>query len=676
MKKTNVTFLLYILLLFSCTKNKNDIKLNSPSSNDSLDSFFKLANDDSISNDKRKVYIERIVKVISIQRNDSLNRVNYFKVANRYFNINDLENYKVITELIIKNSEKSNDSISLGKAYGYMSDYYIKKSNPDSTYLYNYKSEKLYKNLKDNSNIAKALLNKAILQHNENDFLSCEKTVFEALKYLRYSNNDEMIYESYNLLGIIYGELAEYKLSREYYNKAILMTDKNGMSPEYHLKAITLNNIGLLYRKQNKDYEAIQHFTLALQQKNIHNDRPNVYAILVDNLGYSKFKTKNYIDLPELFYEALRIKDSIHIVPEMILNRIHLSEYYSFKKDTAQAIKFAREAYDLANTNNEKRDVLATLKQLSNVEPKRALEYSAQYYKIDDSLQLAERKIRNKFARIEFETEELSIEKEKLVEQRKTLIYVGLAIILIGLFIYVIRLQAAKNRELTLVQEQQKANEEIYQLMLSQENKVEEVRQAEKQKIAQELHDGVLGKLFGTRMNLGILNTKNDEKGISDRSIYIDELKNLEQEIREISHDLNSAKTAVYNNFALMVNSFIETQQSVCTAAITFSIDPKIKWNLVDNTSKINLYRILQEAFQNINKHAEAKNVSVTLHQSENLIHLQIQDDGIGFNYNRKKNGIGLQNMRSRINGSAGSMTVETKIGVGTTLQFELPLHN
>ena len=557
-----------------------------------------------------------------------------------------------------------------------MSDYYIKKSNPDSTYLYNYKSEKLYKNLKDNSNIAKALLNKAILQHNENDFLSCEKTVFEALKYLRYSNNDEMIYESYNLLGIIYGELAEYKLSREYYNKAILMTDKNGMSPEYHLKAITLNNIGLLYRKQNKDYEAIQHFTLALQQKNIHNDRPNVYAILLDNLGYSKFKTKNYIHLPELFYEALRIKDSIHIVPEMILNRIHLSEYYSFKKDTAQAIKFAKEAYDLANTNNEKRDVLATLKQLSNVEPKRALEYSAQYYKIDDSLQLAERKIRNKFARIEFETEELSIEKEKLVEQRKTLIYVGLAIILIGLFAYVIRLQAAKNRELTLIQEQQKANEEIYQLMLSQENKVEEVRQLEKQKIAQELHDGVLGKLFGTRMNLGILNTKNDEKGISDRSIYIDELKNLEQEIREISHDLNSAKTAVYNNFALMVNSFIETQQSVCTAAITFSIDPKIKWNLVDNTSKINLYRILQEAFQNINKHAEAKNVSVTLHQSENLIHLQIQDDGIGFNYNRKKNGIGLQNMRSRINGSAGSMTVETKIGVGTTLQFELPLHN
>jgi len=167
---------------------------------------------------------------------------------------------------------------------------------------------------------------------------------------------------------------------------------------------------------------------------------------------------------------------------------------------------------------------------------------------------------------------------------------------------------------------------------------------------------------------------KNDEKAVASRVVFIDELKTLEQEIREISHDLNSEKTAVFNNFVVMVTHFFETQKTVCTAVITFAMDPKIEWNWVDNMAKINFYRILQEAFQNINKHANAQNVSATFTKVNDLIQLEIKDDGIGFNYARKKKGIGLQNMNSRINNSGGNMQIETEIGSGTLLKFELPL--
>lgn len=672
MKKT--IFLIFILLsLIGCKKTNKE---NNPkdSRQDSLAYFLEKANDVSIANEKRNQFNKKAVALIAKEQNDSMNRVNYFKVANRYFNIDALDDYKKTSLLLIENSLKAKDTASLIKAYSYMSDYYVSKNMSDSIYIYNYELQKLYTILKDDVNVAKCLLNKAILQHNESDFLGCERTVFTMLKKLRRANNYEMRYEAYNFLGIIYAELAEYKLSKEYYDKAIEIANMEEIQSAYQLKAATLNNLGILYTKQNKDKEALQFFNNAIVQESLFKDRPNIYAMVKDNIGYSKFKLKDYSQLPDLFFEALKIRDSLNIVPGIIINNIHLSEYYASKKDTSKAIEYANRAYAVANDNNEVRDLLPALKQLSNVKPKKALQYSSEYYKIDDSLKLAERRIKNKFSRIEYETEELVLQKDKLVEQRKTLIYIGLGIILLGIFIYVISSQAARNRELQLLQEQQQANEEIYQLMLHQQNRIEEVRQLEKKRIAQDLHDGILGKLFGTRLNLGFLNRNSDEAAIESRNIYIEELKTIEQEIREISHDLNSEKTAIFNNFVLMVSNFIENQRTVCKAEIHFTMDPLIDWNGIDNMAKINFYRILQEAFQNINKYAGAKNVFVTFAQNNSNIELKIEDDGIGFKYLKKKKGIGLSNMQTRINSSGGTMKVASEIGKGALLTFELPV--
>lgn len=668
-----IFFLLLVLFLISC-KKANKSQASATYRNDSLTYFFEMANKDSIVYEKRHRYATKAFNLISKESNDSISRVNYFKVANRYFNMAALEDYKKTTLLIINNSLEAKDTASLVKAYSYMTDYYVSKNAPDSIYIYNYKLEKLYTILKDNYNIANCLLNKAILQHNESDYLGCERTVFKMLKILRIENDNKMRYEAYNILGIIYGELAEYKLSKEYYIKALEISKMKNIPIERQLKATTLNNLGILYGKQGKNIEALEVYNVALTQDNLFENRPDIFAMLKDNMAYSEFKLARYSRLPSLFFEALKIRDSLNIVPGIILNNIHLSEYYAFKKDTLKAIEYANRAYNVASSNKEVREMLPVLKQLANAEPKKALQYSAEYYRIDDSLKLAERKIKNKFSRIEYETEELVLEKDRLVEQRKTLIYIGLAIILLGVLVYVIRFQAAKNRELKLLQEQQHANEEIYQLMLNQQDKIEEVRQLEKKRIAQDLHDGILGKLFGTRLNLGTLNNESNQQAIESRKAYIEELQTIEQEIREISHDLNSEKTAIFNNFVLMVSNFIENQRTVCKAEIHFTMDPLIDWNAIDNMAKINFYRILQEAFQNINKYAEARNVFVTFAQNNSKIELKVEDDGLGFNYLKKKKGIGLSNMQTRINSSGGTMTVASAIGKGATLRFELPV--
>lgn len=243
-------------------------------------------------------------------------------------------------------------------------------------------------------------------------------------------------------------------------------------------------------------------------------------------------------------------------------------------------------------------------------------------------------------------------------------------------FLFIIRTQRAKTRELVLKQAQQKANEDIYNLMIAQQTVVDESRAAEKKRIARELHDGVLGRMFGARLNLDSLNTSSDEESVKKRFNYLSELKNIEQDLREISHDLNREKTVLINNFVSIVNNLIEEQKASFEANVLCSIDESIKWEKIHNTIKINFYRILQEGLQNINKYAKAKNIKVEIKGDKENVYLIVEDDGEGFEVNKKSKGIGLQNMISRTNECHGIFDIKSEKGKGTSIAITIPYEN
>ena len=83
--------------------------------------------------------------------------------------------------------------------------------------------------------------------------------------------------------------------------------------------------------------------------------------------------------------------------------------------------------------------------------------------------------------------------------------------------------------------------------MISQQSTIETGRVKEKKRVAQELHDGVLGRMFGLRINLDSLNKFDDSTAVEKRNNYLLELKNIEQDIREISHDLSREKSELIN---------------------------------------------------------------------------------------------------------------------------------
>ena len=88
----------------------------------------------------------------------------------------------------------------------------------------------------------------------------------------------------------------------------------------------------------------------------------------------------------------------------------------------------------------------------------------------------------------------------------------------------------------------------------------------------------------------------------------------------------------------------------------------------------MNVYRILQETLNNINKHAKATKISLSLYIENNCLRLKIQDNGVGFNVSKSKNGIGLRNMTSRAEAINGKLEVDSEVNKGTTVCLKVDL--
>ncbi len=666
---------LFLFLFFiGCTK-KNNLDKNTNSPEDSLPVYLSLANDINLSYDFKQKYTQKAFSIIIKKKNDSLNRANLFKIANRYYNMNDLKSYKVTTELVLARAVLAQDSVYMAKAYTYLGDYYSSKVISDSAYRNYFKAQKIYLQINDQFNLAKTLISKASLQYNEADFFESEISVFKALEILKNKKDvNEQLYECYNLLGILYNEREEYDKALDYQNRALNTLNDKSIPLDFQLKATSFNNIGFIYLRMKNYKQAIFYFQKGLEEKNLFQEKTILYAMLLDNLAYSKLKSNRMDGLPDQFYKSLKIRDSLGLKVEMVSNQIHLSEYYAYKKDTFRAIQLSKKALFLSRSSDKLNNTLDALKQIAVVDPKNASKYSREYIRLNDKMLKAERNMGEKFSRIEYETNEIKDQNSSLQEKNKTLIYVFSICTLIGLFFYVYKTQQAKNRELLFKQQQQIANEDIYNLMISQQNEIELTRIKEKKKVAQELHDGVLGRMFGVRISLDSLDKIDEAEAAEKRRKYLAELKHIEEDIREISHDLNREKSELINNFVVILNKLFDNQKNTYPSKLETSFDSHIKWELVNNIVKINLYRIIQEALQNCNKYAKADTIKVEFKSEIDHLVLSIFDDGVGFNVRRTKNGIGLHNIEYRAAECKGTAAIKSAKGEGTLLVVKVPI--
>lgn len=663
-----ILILLFFVTFVGCNSSEEDTYTNSK-----LDYYFDSAYDSNIPKEKRISQLDSAIEIVEKNSlNDSILFKNYFKVANRYFSLLEYEKYKTISKKILKLSLDKKDSLTIAKAEYYLGDYYFFTSKNDSAYYYYISAEKKYKGLNDKINLANTLLHKALVLLYEKDYLGSEAQTIKVLDIAKELNDETLIYECYVNLGSSILGLKNYKVALEYYKKALHQIDEiKDKNYKQILSAQMFNNIGFVYLNLEQYENALTNFEKGLKIKNIKEIHPIIFASLLDRKSYSMFK-KNPNDGFEGFNLALQISDSINDIAGKIKSRIHLTEYYLSQKDTFRAFELNNEANKLAKEAKYNEEVLTTLDLFTKIDPNNGLKYAEEYIKISDSLQDQERNTRNKLARIEFETDEIIHEKEILTEQRRLILWVSLIIIFFSVLLYIILYQRSKQKELVFTQEQQTANEEIYKLMINQQLKVDEVRNVEKNRIAKELHDGIMNKLTSTRLNLFVLSRKKDEETIQNCIGYINDIQNIEKEVRLIAHELNNDIFTQKNSFKSILKELIIDQNKLFSAQCEFNLDKKIMWHKIDASVKMNLYRIIQEALNNCNKYANASKVDIKIYKNEveNII-LSIKDNGVGFNLNKKKNGIGMKNMLERANSIGGTFKIDSEINQGTTILIE-----
>ncbi len=668
-------FLILLLLLFSCDKKQNSNLVEA--NNDSIAKYLKLAGNDTLAFSERDKWNEKAFSLIDLRRNDTVLRWYLCEASINFSRIKNGKRYKKISRIHFEKSTRAKDTLNLARFYRYLGGYYRRNKIHDSAFYYYTKAEKFYKKTKNFEELAKVYFYKGELQFDIDDYLASELSTRQAYNLIKNRKANSFTSDILTRLGNIAHNLRNYNEAIKIHKTALKLDIDFSLSQKNHkldFVSIDLNNIGNSYKELKQYNKAIYYFNQGLKRKSLMNVNPQSVAYLSSNLAYCKMQLKEYYKVADLFQKAMKIYDSLGIKNEYALDNVYLSDYYFRIKDTSKAIFYSEKALQLAKEAKAPYYYLTALSHAGFVNKDKAPKYIKEYHEKNDSIQFEQRKVRNQFYKIQLETDEITQEKETAIKQKWVLTSIISSVLLIVILLFVIFRQRAKQKELLLLQIQQKGNEEIYHLMLNQQAKVEEARQIEKKRIALELHDGIMNKLASTRLNLFVLSKKNDQETINKCLTYIEDIHLIENEIRNVSHDLNQELFIEKDSFKTLLKQFIAEQNSHLKNNYELQIDETINWDLVSSEIKMHLYRIIQEATRNSNKHAKATKTIICFIIDENQLSLSITDDGIGFDLEKTKEGIGLLNMQQRVQSVNGTLSITSKVKNGTTIYIKIPM--
>ena len=669
MKALKLCIILLTITFVSCTKKTQTTN----SRNDSVEKYLKLASIDTLPMEIRKTYNKKAFSFIDLEKNDTTVRWYLCQTAFNYNILKDSLNYYKVSNLHLKKANEANDTMNLARFYryrgGFNRTFYQKY---DSSLYYYRKAEKAYLKTKDLNGLAITTLYKGYVFHAINDYSSAELELLRAKKMLIESNNQKYLIHAYNTLGNTYKSSFHYKKALIEYNNGLQLIKLN--KKKYKIEeAVILNNIGNLYLQSNKFKLAIQFYQKSLRVLNLRNADVNLFIANQSSILNCKLNLNQLIGLERPIKEILKLARKYKSNEEYFI-LYDLTQYYYKKGDFLEAKKYAQNCLDYAKESKVPYNTMNAWKQIGIVDKERASEAIIQFDIQVDSLLNKERRERSKFLKIQLETDEITQEREKAIKQKWVQTSIIATVLLIVILLFIIFKQRSQKKEFVLIQNQQKASEEIYQLMLNQQAKEEEAKQKEKKRIALELHDNVMNKLASTRFNLFTLTQKQDDPTLENAVQHIDKIKDIEDEIRSITHELSKETFSKSNSFTSLLTQLIGQQNQLYSTDFSLELDPKIHWDAISSEIKMNYYRIIQEAIHNTNKYAKATKSTVSLLLEENKLRLSISDNGQGFETNTTKQGIGIQNMQQRITAINGEITINSALGKGTVINCSVEI--
>ena len=435
-------------------------------------------------------------------------------------------------------------------------------------------------------------------------------------------------YEASNLgnIGIIYRNQGQLEKALEFYTQSLDIHREMGQ--RFHV-AIDLMNLGVLYENLEQFNKAkASHFESNKISKALKDDIGVVLTFI--NLGIIESKTKN-------FKRGLMYYDSAMVLSKKMEYKEGFKHYYLAKSETYSLMKNHEAAYTNRLLFEQWKDTLENENHLNAISE---LEIKYETEKKENELL--------KLNKQKQEDDIVISNQNRKVKQLSLGLGVAILLGLLAFLLFKQRLQNKKQNELLLA--------------------ISETQTAERKRISQDLHDSIGGSLALTKNKL-----QNALDKIKTTSPEMDEailaLNNTSNQVRQISHNLMPGELV---RFGLVpaINTLLEQLDAEELHAQLYTTQMK---NRIEPLTEIQLYRIVQEAIQNVIKHAKAKNLYIHLNRHKKHLSLIIEDDGIGMLPNIKE-GLGLKNIEQRIKMLNGSFTADSSENKGTTLNIQIPM--
>lgn len=612
---------------------------------------------------------------------------------------------------IIKNAESDT---SVAAAYVALTEIYY-ASKPDTVIpLCNKALAVVEKNIKkaNEKERRSLLLSKADALNNTAYIYQLRGKLWEALgAYIEvlgiYEEIDikERIPIALNNIGVVYYKQGQIEKSLDYYHRSLTMReslgDKSGV-------AQSLSNIGAIYNVQGQRDKALEYFQRSLDIRKSINDQ-NGMAFSLNNLG-AVYRSMGQMEKARTNYEeCMRIYDTLDS-QEGLANTFHNIGSTYEDADPQTALPYFQKSLAIYESISDKRgianssiNIAIALLKLSK--PKEALEYGnrslknaqeggfaesirnahlilkgidsamgnptgafehyKQYIFYRDSIanETTRKKGIEKQIQYEYDTKEAllkSAQEEEL--KRKELInwIIGISLGLAFLFALLVF-----NRY--RLKQKNQHQKELNQQQKNQAIAVMETQEQERKRIAEDLHDSLGHLLSATKMNLQTF--PENQKHLMENPLQL--LDQASLEIRNITFNL-MPRTLEEEG---LVPALHELATKTANSGIEISLQVHGMENLVlEKQAQFNIYRIIQEAVNNILKHAKASEITVQLIHRDKQLTIMVEDNGSGFDPELlKKKGRGLTNIMTRSAWLNGTTSIDSGPGRGTTIVIEIP---
>lgn len=455
------------------------------------------------------------------------------------------------------------------------------------------------------------------------------------------SEHELNLYDASNVyagIGYAYYEEMNYDSSYKYMSKALTNFKQLGCPNK---SSILLLNISALQ---------LDHDSLALAKFNLQDLISNYIDFLnsddmaaaYGNLAYIDEVQGNFPEAISYYKKAISVDSSLS---NDFYSRLYEGLFLCYSGlGMYDSVNYYFEQY--YNANEARND------ELTN---KHILDIEAKY-------QLAQRKKEIELAQKEKRLVELENEEKKHTISQLMLYILAavLAVILLLVITYNIRRKAKRK----IAGHRQKIENLIKdQSILSIQSQIEG-QEKERQRIAKDLHDKVGGYLATIKLSVDQLAKENDDlKSIQKlTSTTIDE-------VRSISHNLDSE--ALQTDLHQLLIDLGENISSHGTmhSDVIYSVNSHLTVGL-----KKDIYACAMELVTNSLKHSKADEIVIQVMEVENTIQLLYEDNGVGFNPEDIKAGIGIKNIKSRVDKHSGKIIIDSNKNAGCTIIIEFPL--